>query len=87
MEENFVYDNKDGVNRVVDKIKKKQQKQQIQNNANGDATMQSNNSTSTIDSDRLRRRFCSRTGGGQRGIRNGSELPAIRISGRSGGQH
>jgi hypothetical protein len=51
MEENFVYDNKDGVNRVVDKIKKKQQKQQIQNDADGDAAMQSNISTSTIDSD------------------------------------
>jgi hypothetical protein len=47
MEENFVYDDKDGVNIVVDKIKKIQ----VQKDADGDETMHSNGSTSTIDSD------------------------------------
>jgi hypothetical protein len=62
MEEHFVYDNKDGVNRVVDKIKKKQQKQQIQNDADGDATMQSNDSTSTIDSNDYAGGFAAESG-------------------------
>jgi hypothetical protein len=62
MEENFAYDNKDGVNRVVDKIKKKQQKQQIQNDADGDAAMQSNDSTSTIDSDDYAGGFAAESG-------------------------
>jgi hypothetical protein len=62
MEEDFVYDNNDGVNRVVDKIKKKQSKQQIQKDKNGDAAMQSNDSTSTIDSDDYAGVFAAESG-------------------------
>jgi hypothetical protein len=55
-------DDKDGVNRVVDKIKKKQTKQQIQKDADGDETMHSNDSTSTIDSDNYAGGFAAESG-------------------------
>jgi hypothetical protein len=62
MEENFVYDDKDRVNRVVDKIKKKQTKKKTQKDADGDETMHSNESTSTINSDDYAGGFAAESG-------------------------
>jgi hypothetical protein len=59
MEEYFVYDDKDGVNRVVDKIKEKKGKKE---DTDGDETMYSNNSTSTIDSDHYAGGFAAESG-------------------------
>jgi hypothetical protein len=62
MEENFVYSDKDGIHRVIDRMKRRPEKKERRKVGDGDESMRSESTTSSIDSDDYAGGFAAESG-------------------------